>query len=200
MQAEFERHGLGTVRRLPLFVAPPPSESVARGDEGPLVFLGRLAATKGVELMLDAVRSARRALGEPLPLILLGDGSLRDRVEQAVTKSGEQFTFRGWVSTTERDQVLRSARLLLVPSVWPEPFGLAGLEAGRFGVPAVAFGWEGSRSGSRTASTACCSTRGSSRRGPLPQELFELSRSSVAGEVFARGEGGIVPLQDRDSR
>ena len=90
--------------------------------------------------MLDAVRAARRTLGEPLPLVVLGDGSLRDRVERAVAKSGEQFTFRGWVSTTERDQVLRSARLLLVPSVWPEPFGLAGLEAGRFGVPAVAFG------------------------------------------------------------
>ena len=30
-------------------------------------------------------------------------------------------------------------RVLAVPSVWPEPFGLVGLEAGVFGVPAVAF-------------------------------------------------------------
>jgi glycosyltransferase involved in cell wall biosynthesis len=140
MQSEFQRHGLDTVRRLPLFVAAPPKESIARAGEGPLVFLGRLAATKGVELMLDAVSTARRTLGEPLPLVLLGDGSLRGRVERAVARSREQCTLRGWVSTTERDRVLRSAHLLLVPSVWPEPFGLAGLEAGRFGVPAVAFG------------------------------------------------------------
>jgi glycosyltransferase involved in cell wall biosynthesis len=29
--------------------------------------------------------------------------------------------------------------VLAVPSVWPEPFGLVGLEAGVFGVPSVAF-------------------------------------------------------------
>jgi glycosyltransferase involved in cell wall biosynthesis len=29
--------------------------------------------------------------------------------------------------------------LVAVPSIWPEPFGLVGLEASPFGVPAVAF-------------------------------------------------------------
>jgi glycosyltransferase involved in cell wall biosynthesis len=34
---------------------------------------------------------------------------------------------------------LGEADLLVVPSLWPEPFGLIGPEAGRFGVPAAAF-------------------------------------------------------------
>ncbi len=34
---------------------------------------------------------------------------------------------------------MRGADLLAVPSVWPEPFGLVGLEAGCVGLPAVAF-------------------------------------------------------------
>jgi glycosyltransferase involved in cell wall biosynthesis len=34
---------------------------------------------------------------------------------------------------------MRGADVLAVPSVWPEPFGLVGLEAGCVGLPAVAF-------------------------------------------------------------
>jgi glycosyltransferase involved in cell wall biosynthesis len=35
--------------------------------------------------------------------------------------------------------LLADAAILAVPSVWPEPFGLVGLEAAAFGTPAVAF-------------------------------------------------------------
>jgi glycosyltransferase involved in cell wall biosynthesis len=34
--------------------------------------------------------------------------------------------------------VLRSASVVALPSLWPEPFGLVGLEAGAVGVPAIA--------------------------------------------------------------
>jgi len=45
----------------------------------------------------------------------------------------------GWISGPERTAVLRSASIVAVPSLWPEPFGLVGLEAAVHGVPAVAF-------------------------------------------------------------
>ncbi len=35
--------------------------------------------------------------------------------------------------------MLRTADLLVVPSLWPEPLGLVGLEAASYGVPALAF-------------------------------------------------------------
>src|SRR6202034_271377 len=35
--------------------------------------------------------------------------------------------------------LMRQADLVAVPSLWPEPFGLVGIEAGCFGVPAVGF-------------------------------------------------------------
>jgi glycosyltransferase involved in cell wall biosynthesis len=41
--------------------------------------------------------------------------------------------------------VLAQASALAVPSVWPEPFGLVGLEAAARGVPAVAFDTGGIR-------------------------------------------------------
>ena len=34
---------------------------------------------------------------------------------------------------------MRQADLLAVPSLWPEPFGLVGIEAGCFGLPAVGY-------------------------------------------------------------
>jgi glycosyltransferase involved in cell wall biosynthesis len=34
---------------------------------------------------------------------------------------------------------MRAADLLAVPSVWPEPFGLVGIEAGCVGLPAVGY-------------------------------------------------------------
>jgi glycosyltransferase involved in cell wall biosynthesis len=45
----------------------------------------------------------------------------------------------GWLTDPARSAALSSADLLLVPSTWPEPFGLVGVEAGSAGVPAVAF-------------------------------------------------------------
>jgi glycosyltransferase involved in cell wall biosynthesis len=43
------------------------------------------------------------------------------------------------VDPPTRTMLFGRARLLVVPSVWPEPFGLVGLEAAACGVPAVAF-------------------------------------------------------------
>ena len=34
---------------------------------------------------------------------------------------------------------MKASRLLVVPSVWPEPFGSVGMAAARCGVPAAAF-------------------------------------------------------------
>ena len=39
----------------------------------------------------------------------------------------------------DRTRLFGDAHLLVVPSLWPEPFGLIGLEAAACGVPAAAF-------------------------------------------------------------
>ena len=44
----------------------------------------------------------------------------------------------GWVSYGDMPRVLRSARVVVVPTMWPEPFGLVTLEAMACGVPVVA--------------------------------------------------------------
>ena len=55
------------------------------------------------------------------------------------------MSFPGWLDDSQRAAALSNAAVLAVPSVWPEPFGLVGLEAAAMGVPAVAFDTGGIR-------------------------------------------------------
>ena len=78
-------------------------------------------------------------MGTPIALTLAGDGPSRDAWEQLSRELGVRASFPGWVDADALDQLYRSAAMVIVPSLWPEPFGLIGLEAGAYGVPAVAF-------------------------------------------------------------
>jgi glycosyltransferase involved in cell wall biosynthesis len=48
--------------------------------------------------------------------------------------------FTGWISQDAVGDLLSDVDLLVVPSVWPEPFGMVGVSAAAHGVPAAAFG------------------------------------------------------------
>ena len=51
-----------------------------------------------------------------------------------------RVTFTGWLDEPDVARALDRSDLLLVPSRWPEPFGMVGVEAALRGVPSVAFG------------------------------------------------------------
>ena len=48
-------------------------------------------------------------------------------------------SFAGWLDSYDIEQLMLNSDLLVVPSTWPEPFGLVGPEAGLRGLPAAAF-------------------------------------------------------------
>ena len=94
---------------------------------------------KGVSHLLRAIPIAAAKLGCPLALTIAGDGPERGKIEGLARQIGLNVDFAGWVDTEERSNLLRQTDLVAVPSLWPEPFGLVGIEAGSFGVPAVGF-------------------------------------------------------------
>lgn len=107
-----------------------------------MVYAGRLERLKGVQLLIDAAQLACTTLGIPGELSFAGDGPLRaslTRDAQHATGGALRVHLQGWLDEGARDALLARADLVLVPSLWPEPFGRIGLEAGRFGVPAVGF-------------------------------------------------------------
>lgn len=113
-------------------------------DPWHLVFIGRMDRMKGGDLLLDALPRTLTTLGTPLRVTFAGDGPARDEwqrhaAEIAAANPRISVQFTGWLQRPEVNSLLDTADLLVVPSVWPEPYGLVGPEAGRRGVPAVAF-------------------------------------------------------------
>src|SRR5260370_19898418 len=107
------------------------------------LFLGRMTALKGPDVALRAASHASASLGRPISVVLAGDGPDRPALERRARELGGggqlAVAFPGWVDAPAREALLSRASLVVVPSIWPEPFGLVGLEAAQFGVPAVAF-------------------------------------------------------------
>ena len=144
MCSEFLNHGVESRR---LFVVPlPPTLDVPEVHEpeprlptGRLLFLGRLTDLKGAHYLIKAVDRAERRLGRPLTLTIGGTGPEQTRLQALATRLGVKADFTGWLDTERRSELMRQAELLVVPSVWPEPFGLIGIEAGCVGLPAVGF-------------------------------------------------------------
>ncbi len=111
-----------------------------------LLFLGRMDSLKGGALLIEALPKICPTLTRPVRVTFAGDGPQRKAWErraallQAQARShGLEIEFVGWVENEQREALLNESHLLVVPSVWPEPFGLVGPEAGLQGVPAAAF-------------------------------------------------------------
>ena len=120
------------------------ARSVPAGSTPTLLFLGRLEPSKGVDIALESAARAAALLDSSLRLVVGGTGTLADalrhRAERLMAANPRlSIELRGWMCDDQRRLALETANLLLMPSVWPEPFGLAGVEAAAAGVPAIAF-------------------------------------------------------------
>lgn len=109
-----------------------------------LIFSGRMELLKGGHVFLDALPQVALSLGKPLRVVFAGDGRKRREWEEMAARVRRlheeiEIEFVGWVEYAQMDMLLDSSDLLVVPSLWPEPFGLVGPEAGLRGVPAAAF-------------------------------------------------------------
>lgn len=139
------QHVAVRVITLPVSRVDAPRAHPARLQDGvTLLYLGRLERTKGVGIALQAAARAAAALEQTVRLVVAGHGSLAAvlREEARVLMAGNRrldVAFPGWLDEARRAEALSEADLLLMPSLWPEPFGLAGLEAAASGVPAIAF-------------------------------------------------------------
>jgi glycosyltransferase involved in cell wall biosynthesis len=119
-------------------------ESPARSPGWRLLFVGRMDSLKGGEVLLAAVPLLAEPLRRSLRLTFAGDGPARrawERAGRALQNecADVKVEFTGWLESGGRDSALASSHLLVVPSLWPEPFGRVGLESGLWGTPAVAF-------------------------------------------------------------
>lgn len=97
------------------------------------LFIGRLSAEKGLDMLLDVWT------GERPPLVIVGDGPMRDHLERRVQDEGRaNIRFAGHLDKDGVNAMLRTARFLVMPSTWFETFGMVLIEAYAVGIPVIA--------------------------------------------------------------
>lgn len=118
----------------PIQVAKIPPERVSHYPAH-LLYVGQLIRGKGVDLLLRAVKWVK----EPFILQIVGTGNDEEFLQKLSKryKLQDKVEFIGWTSNVE--QYYKEADILIVPSRWQEPFGLIGLEAFAYRVPAIGF-------------------------------------------------------------
>lgn len=142
----FIRGGLPAerIRVKPNAVHPDPGAKNGPGEYA--LFVGRLCQEKGVRVLM----SAWAALKTPIPLIVAGDGPLKEETLAAAAKvSTGSVELLGAVSHSEVLSLMRGARFLVFPSLWYEACPLSLIEAFACGLPVI-----GSRIGALEESIA----------------------------------------------
>jgi glycosyltransferase involved in cell wall biosynthesis len=118
---------------LPLDHVPMPARG---GQGGYLAFLGRISPEKGVTIAIEVAH----AVGIPLRIAAKVDPADRVYFEQHVRPliDGTFVEYLGEIGDEEKWKFLGEALCLLFPVDWPEPFGIAAIEALACGTPVVA--------------------------------------------------------------
>lgn len=123
---------------LPLAVPAAPIRTAAPSAILPtILYVGQLIRGKGVDLLLRALSTLKL----PYRAIIVGTGNAEPSLRNLSQKLNldRHVEFVGWIANESLHHYYAQADVVAVPSRWPEPFGLVGLEAMRYSKPVVAF-------------------------------------------------------------
>lgn len=164
-----------------------PQESLRRHGDFRFGFLGRLVPEKGIQTLIDACRLLP-ATGWRLQVAgraQEGDDAYRSLAE------GLPIDFLGF---TDPVAFLRSVDLLVVPSIWREPFGLTVVEAFAQGVPVI-----GSRLGAITDLVGAIGDDWLVPAADPPALAARMARAMADGRAALPHGAAFVPVLEKVS-
>ena len=140
MRRELEVNGIPAER---IEIIPPIPAALDRIEPHPpsevpeLLFVGQVIRGKGVDLFLHALGQVIA----PWRATIVGTGNHLEACKALARELGiaERVRFAGWVPHGDLEPFHANAAVVVVPSRWPEPFGMVGIEAMARGRPVVGF-------------------------------------------------------------
>jgi glycosyltransferase involved in cell wall biosynthesis len=102
---------------------------LADADRPTVLYVGKLSEEKGVHLLLDAMS------GLDARAVIVGFGPARDSLEQQARRLGVDALFTGPLRHRHLQYLWPMADVSVVPSVFPEAFGMVAAEAAACGSP-----------------------------------------------------------------
>jgi glycosyltransferase involved in cell wall biosynthesis len=123
---------------IPYFTESPDDLAIKKKEKN-FLFVGRLIPEKGLDVLIDTLTLLR----EKFRLTIIGEGipGYMNHLQEQIIKNNlnENIEFTGWVDNKKLGQYYSKAAFLVCPSIWPEPFGIVGIEAMAHGLPVIAF-------------------------------------------------------------
>ncbi|NLS10638.1 glycosyltransferase family 4 protein [Nesterenkonia sp. MY13] len=118
------------------YYSPRPGENVPTRQNPTVLFVGRLAVEKNVEVLIDAVAKTNPDL--QISAEIVGDGEQRDRLRDQVAELGieDRITFRGHIDDDDLREAYLAADVFCQPGT-AELQSLVSLEAMSAGKPVV---------------------------------------------------------------
>jgi glycosyltransferase involved in cell wall biosynthesis len=103
-----------------------------------VVFVGRMTAQKGPDLLLEAIPDVLKDFPSA-KFVFVGDGYMKSYLERRAWELGVQHAvrFTGYISDEEKTKLMKAAECVVVPSR-NEPFGIVVLEAWSCYKPVIA--------------------------------------------------------------
>jgi glycosyltransferase involved in cell wall biosynthesis len=104
-----------------------------------IAYVGRLEKLKGVDHLIRSMPEIIKKCPS-VKLKIAGTGNYMEELESLVKflKLDGCIEFLGHIDREALFELYKEAAILVVPSVWPEPFGLVGIEAMSVGRPVIA--------------------------------------------------------------
>jgi glycosyltransferase involved in cell wall biosynthesis len=110
-------------------------------EENEILFVGRITPEKGIEKLIHAVAKTK---SKPLLNIvgangILGQSSYDKHLLSEAHNFGVNIKINPWAEKEKLRLAYHRAKVVVLSSIWPEPFGLVGIEAMMHKKPVVGF-------------------------------------------------------------
>ena len=109
-----------------------------------IIYVGRIVKEKGVDLFVDAIKEIYedfkdwnfKIIGSPkLGINKLDNFSLK--IKKDFESLGERAKMIGFINSKKLNKIMSDASVIVIPSVWNEPFGLVAAEAMSNGIAVI---------------------------------------------------------------